>query len=357
MLPPASTEPRAELDAVLAPLVERGGCFVSFSGGQDSSAVLAAAVACAREHGLALPVPITLRFPGRKDADEAAWQESVVQRLGLDDWVRIDIRDELDFLGGIGTDVLQRNGLLWPANVMFHVPVFQCASGGTLLTGLDGDGLFGGWRWHRAQRIMHGRVRPRPRDMLHVGLALSPVAVRVAVLRTRPSVAPSWLRPEARGAVVGAFAREDAEEPSRWDRRVEWFAGRRYLELAIDSLATVGADYAVEVVHPLIAPPFLAALAARRGRMGYRDRREAMRDLVGDLLPDAVLERRTKAEFGAAMWGPASRAFAEEWDGRSGVDPGLVEPDVLRAAWRSEHPPLSSATLLQCAWIAQRIEN
>ena len=49
-------------DAMLEPL-QRGACFVTFSGGRDSSAVLAVAARTAERQDLPAPVPITLRFP------------------------------------------------------------------------------------------------------------------------------------------------------------------------------------------------------------------------------------------------------------------------------------------------------
>jgi asparagine synthase (glutamine-hydrolysing) len=91
--------PAAGLDAAILPALRHGPCLVSFSGGRDSSAVLAAAVAVARREGLPEPVPVTLRAPHAPRADESAWQERVVGHLGLGDWVRLDAGDELDAVG------------------------------------------------------------------------------------------------------------------------------------------------------------------------------------------------------------------------------------------------------------------
>ena len=62
-----------------------------------------------------------------------------------------------------------------------------------------------------------------------------------------------------------------------------------------------------------------------------------MRSLFGDVLPDAVLERSTKAFFDGAFWNAPSRAFVSEWDG-SGVDLDVVDPDALRLEWSSRSP-------------------
>src|SRR5688500_6592886 len=60
---------RAVLDAVARP-----PCFVSFSGGRVSSAVLALASHVARTEGLPLPILATNVFPAVALADENRWQ-------------------------------------------------------------------------------------------------------------------------------------------------------------------------------------------------------------------------------------------------------------------------------------------
>jgi asparagine synthetase B (glutamine-hydrolysing) len=350
---PASPTPREAIEQAVREALERPPCVVSFSGGLDSSAVLAVAAATARRHGLPDPVPVTLRFPGHPYAEESDWQELVIGHLGIQDWQRIEIHDELDFLGALGRDLLAELGVLWPANAHFHEPIFRAAPGGSVLTGVDGDGLFGGSRWRRAHQVISRSERPQARDLLRVGLAFSPRPLRRAVLTRRPIGGAPWLLPRARWEVERALADEDAAEPVRWDRRMRWFGTRRYLHVAAASLELLAHRHDVAVRHPLVDPRFLAALARHRGRVGYASRAHAVHDLFGDLLPPRLLMRRTKAEFGTAMWGPATRRFVEEWDGGSGIDATLVDAQALRSAWRGEHPPLPSVTLLQRAWLAQ----
>ena len=50
--------------------LRRPPCLVSFSGGLDSSALLAVATAVARREGLDDPVPATLVVPGSPESDE-----------------------------------------------------------------------------------------------------------------------------------------------------------------------------------------------------------------------------------------------------------------------------------------------
>jgi asparagine synthase (glutamine-hydrolysing) len=79
-----------------------------------------------------------------------------------------------------------------------------------------------------------------------------------------------------------------------------------------------------------------------------------MRDLFGDLLPDALLTRPTKGEFGRAIWRTEARTFIDRWNGQ-GIDLTLVDPELLRHAWRAPNPLFGSATLLQHAWAAHEL--
>ncbi len=348
----AASDPRAAMAGELAPLLARSPCLVSFSGGRDSSAVLAVATWTARREGLPDPIPVSLRFPGVVSADESHWQELVVAHLGLREWQRIELDDELDLLGDVACAALRAHGLLWPPNAYFHVPMFERAAGGALLTGLDGDGLFADWRWARAEAVLHGRTAPRPRDAVRVALALAPYGVRRALLRRRPAVLSRvpWVKPDARARIAAITGDQAALEPRRFDRRLAWYVRRRYLRLTLHSLDALARPHGVRVGSPLLGAAFLAALARRGGAAGFGDRGAAMRSLFGDLLPDGLLDRRGKAEFGRALWHARARAFAETWDGR-GIATDAVDRAVLREAWRAANPPFGASTLLHAAWL------
>ncbi len=134
-LPRSNCSPLEALERRILPALERPPCLVSFSGGRDSSAVLAVAARLARRNGLPAPVPATLRFRGAERSAEDEWQEHVVAHVEVADWVRIEAEHELDCLGPVATQALRRHGLLWPPNAHFHVPLLQAAGGGSLLTG------------------------------------------------------------------------------------------------------------------------------------------------------------------------------------------------------------------------------
>ncbi len=347
---PSGESPIAALERAILPALRRPPCLVSFSGGRDSSAVLAVAAKLARREGLPLPIPATNRFPEADESDESDWQEQVVEWLGLEDWLRPQFTDELDAVGPVAAGALRRHGLLWPCNAHFHVPLLELASGGSLLTGAGGDEVFGPSCWARATAVLGGRVRPELRDVLRVGLALAPPIVRERWFRTRVPEAWPWLHPEAQRALGRELAAGAAREPLRWKRRLEWIPARRYLQVGLESLGVLAGDSNVALGHPLLDAGFVAALARLAGGQRYTDRTSAMRMLFGDLLPEPVLSREGKARFNGASWTTHSRSFVRSWQGE-GADEELVDAEVLRQIWLGEDPHPASFTLLQSIWL------
>ncbi len=347
--------PLAALEQAILPALAKPPCLVSFSGGRDSSCVLAVATALARREGLPAPIPATNRFPDAADTDERAWQELVIERLGLDDWLRLDFGDELDAIGPVAARGLRRHGLLWPFNVHFHAPLLEAARGGSLLTGIGGDEQMGESRWRRANEVLSRRVRLRRRDVLRVGFALAPRPVRARVLRRSPPATFPWLRPAGHRELIGAWASEAASEPRRYAERLEWWPRLRSVEIGFRSLDLLAADAGTAIGHPLADRRFAAALAAAEGRNPPGDRTARMRRLFGGLLPEELLERRTKALFDGAFWGSHARALAHGWSGEGldeSLDP-LVDDSLLAAEWKRPVATPQSLTLLQAAWLAR----
>src|SRR4051812_39991790 len=77
------TSPRRALEEVVRPLLARTPCMVAFSGGRDSSLVLAVATDVARRDGLPEPVPLTRVFPSDAETHETDWQEQGIRHLWL----------------------------------------------------------------------------------------------------------------------------------------------------------------------------------------------------------------------------------------------------------------------------------
>ena len=350
--------PLAALEQAILPALERPPCRVSFSGGRDSSGVLAAATRAARREGLAPPVPVTLRVLDAPMADEAAWQERVVRHLGLREWeVREIGGDEMDRLGPFPTAVLRRHGVVYPPNVFFQVPMLQAARGGPLLTGLGGDQLFATWRWRYHADLLARRRYPTARDALRLAYAAFPAGVR----RRREGRHNRfwdlpWLRPEVARIASEVAATTQAEQPRSWSRWVDWLIRRRALCAPRWSLSLLAADAGVTILHPLLDPTFLATVARTGGRLGFGDRTAAMRAIFSAALPDATLSRSTMARYDEAFWGPRSREFAARWDG-GGVDGELVDPAKLRREWLKPNPHGSSAMLLHAAWLSEQSEQ
>lgn len=347
----ARATPREAFERSVLQSLQRAPCLVSFSGGRDSSAVLAVAAHVARREGLPDPIPATLRFPRAEKSLESDWQEQVVKALGLQDWIRLDRTDELDCVGPVASSTLARHGLLWPCNAHFHAPLTEAAAGGSLLTGIGGDEMLGPSRWWHAQRVLGGRVRPRPRDILAIGLALAPAPLRRPVIARRTRVPYPWLRPDALVELERGLAADEASEPFRWSGRMHWRADRRYLEVGTAALAMLGRADDVELAHPFLSEEFAAALAALPAAARFGGRRGAMDALFGDVLPEALRGRSTKASFDGAFWHDHSRELVGRWNGE-GVDQSLVDAERLREEWARDTPDPRTYTLLQSVKLA-----
>jgi asparagine synthetase B (glutamine-hydrolysing) len=345
--------PLRALEIAMLPALRRPPCLVSFSGGRDSSAVLAVATATARCEGLPLPIPVTNVFPGAAATDESEWQERVVSHVGLEDWVRLEHDDELDCVGPVATDVLRRHGLVFPFNAHFHVPLLRLAAGGSLLTGIGGDEALSPSSWSRVVDVLRGRVRPQPRDILWVGFALSPQVLRRTILR-RCQLGPAyaWLKPAARRAFTSALVAQAATEPLAWAAHIDWVRRLRYLRIGLGSLRLLASDDDVRISHPFLDRGFANALATMPRDERFSSRRGAMRELFGTLLPTEILERSSKTEFNEAFWVKPSRALAAAWEGK-GVDEDLVDAEALAVEWASPEPDPRSFLLAQSVWLAQ----
>jgi asparagine synthase (glutamine-hydrolysing) len=336
--------------ALVEPL-QRGPCLVSFSGGRDSSAVLAVATSVARREGLPLPIPATLRFPGADDSVESDWQESVVAHLGLSDWIRLEMTDELDCVGPIASASLARHGLLWPSNAHFHAPLFAEAHDGSFLTGIGGDELLGSSRWWHARRVLAGQVAPRPRDGFALAFALAPPRLRRLVTRRRMRAPFPWLHDGAVARLERQLADDEAAEPFGWRGGVLFSASHRYLHVGARSLGVLAAAENVALMHPFLEPGFVSALAALPRTDRFSTRRGAMDAIFGDVLPADVRSRGTKASFDGAFWHTHSRELVGRWTGE-GVDTSLVDVEHLRAQWQRDSPDPRTYTLLQSVKLA-----
>lgn len=341
---------RRVLEEVLTESLRRPPVFVGFSGGRDSSLVLAVAVHVARREGLPLPVPLTLEFPGVPAADESAWQRRVLEHLRLRDRVVVRVTDQMRLLGEAARAGLARRGLVFPAIAQADSVRLAPVAGGCLLTGEGGDDVLNrrrGTPLHLLGRTLAAGDRPSRRLVGEVAAALRPT-VTLPSGRFR-DVLPPWLTPRAADVAARRLAADDAS-PLRWDRAQRRLLGSRATRTVLHNLSVVAQDHDVTYVHPLLDPRFVGALAVDGGWGGFAGRTDVFRRLAGDLLPDDVLARPTKASFNAARWGEGEREFARTWDG-AGIGPDLVDHDRLREAWSSPAPPAAAELLLHAAWL------
>jgi asparagine synthetase B (glutamine-hydrolysing) len=342
--------PRQVLGEILGDALSSPPCHVLFSGGRDSSVVLAAATHVARVRGLPLPIPLTATFRDHPQTWETEWQERTIRHLRLRDWTRSELTTELDALGPVTTAALLRRGLFSPANAVSMAVFGRAAGAGTVLTGGGGDELFSRWYWRRPELATLWRLRPPRRALKWAGFQALPLRVRQRLYVRRDPVRLPWLRPEAEADLN---ARMVAEEPAgaTWRADVDDLIGSRYLECLHAAMETFAADAGVRLVEPFYDPRFMRSVAAAAPPDGFRSRTEALQRLFGDLLPDDVLRRGTKALFTTTAWGPCARAFVGSWNGQ-GLDEALVNVDRVQAEWSREAPDGRSVTMLHHAWLA-----
>lgn len=344
--PPA---PRAVLEELLRPALERGSCRVAFSGGRDSSALLALAVGVARDHGLDDPIPVTLRFARHPRTHETDWQEQTIRHLRLDEWEILSLTDELEALGPIATSAVRRHGFYWPPNAHTIVPLLNSGRGGSLLMGTGGDEVFSPWIWKRAPLSQIVQAGPR-RAIKHLVITSLPRRVQLRFW-SRRALGLHWLQPAARQQVQRLYLARHRPRSDASSVRVENLRETRNFELTQAIFSAFARERDVDLVQPFFDPRFLRSIARTAPARGFSNRIVAMRILFGDLLPPPVVERVTKAKFTDVLWGARGRAFAERWDG-TGVDPELVDTDALRQEWLKPRLDYRSLSPLQSAWRA-----
>ncbi|HEX8856804.1 MAG TPA: asparagine synthase-related protein [Thermoleophilaceae bacterium] len=322
--------PLVELARPLRRALERPPCLVAFSGGFDSSLVLSVARNVAVRQKLELPIPVTVRFARHLETQESIWQESVVFELGLSDWERLEVGEELELLGPWARRALHGAGPLWPPNAFMLLPLLDRASGGTLVTGIDGDAALGGSPWRRSAVLL-------------------PRAARRAVAR-RGVPHLGWLTADGRSEMVKAWVRDEGQQPVARDPWLRWYARSRHLAVMRDSFERVASLANARISHPLVDQRVLGAIAKRAGRRGFVTRQGAIDALFEGALPRALAARRGKATFSAPLWGHATRDVAAAMD-LSGVPDGFVDRAALRAEWAKLRPDLRSAVLMQHVWL------
>lgn len=349
----ALAHPRAVLDDIVRSMCSRGRSFVLFSGGRDSSVVLACAVGLARREGFEPPIPVTRLFPDDSATSEEQWQRQVLEHLGVSEWLRIEVHDELDVVGPFAQSGLVEHGVIYPPTAYPQAFTLRQLDGGTVLTGEGGDEVFGAQRITPVTALLRRRRR-LSRELLVASaqaLAPAPIRGRAAVREAMATNAYDWLTQTARAEARVLRARDAAAEPLRWANGVRQLLRARSRAVGMANLGAVAHDVGVDLVHPLMEPAFVEAVAVWGGSFGPVGRSETMVRLFGDLLPEPVLRRGAKATFNATAVNRHSKEFLRGWAG-DGMDPALVDIDALRARWAEPAPLPATLALLQQAWLS-----
>jgi len=348
---PSALSPLEALEDAVLPALRRPPCLVMFSGGRDSSLVLAVAARAARSADLPLPIAITQVFPDYAETHERQWQEIALRHLRLAEHQRQVFGGELNLLGPVVRESIRRHGLIAPSGSHLIVPTLIEARGGSMLTGMEGDGLFNGGSFAQARAVLRRRARPTRRIPLTFARALAPQRLRRWVAFRRAALRPPWLRAEPLELLLELDAREVATEPFRWDTYVAWWARRRYVVARRQAMGVLADGHDVQLIHPLMDTRFLAAVAQRGGVWGWGQRTATLRAVFAGLLPDALLARESKADFTRAYWSNDARDFIASWDG-TGLPNDLIDTDALRTVWAEEMPDARTGLLLHAAWAA-----
>lgn len=329
-------------------------CVVQFSGGRDSSAILAVAVGLARRAGLPLPVPQTIIFPGGGESREDDWQLLVIRHLGLTDWVRVDAGEDADLLGPAAQEVLLRHGVIWSPVLATRWHHMALAAGGSLVSGEGGDEVLGPRRPTRVSTLLRTRSWRVGARMVRGTLAdIAPRPVRVGRWKRRfaSGLGLEWLCPDVREDYLLRSAEQWSAEPFAWPHAVQWVTSCRHASLGKATTAALAAEAGAGFCAPFLDPRFLGSLPGAFGPLGPPGRTAAMQALFGSLLPPEVISRTTKAVFTVPAWGPRARDFVSAWDGK-GLDATLVDADALRRHWARPRPSAMTFCLLHAAWLA-----
>jgi hypothetical protein len=345
--------PRQGFEASLLPALRRSPCVVAFSGGRDSTAVLAVATHVARREGLPDPVPATHDFIGHGEADESTEQELVIRHLGLQEWHRIRNVDAFDVLGERARAGLLRHGLLWPALAHCHAPLAELAAGGgSLVVGEGGDEVLGVHRMTAVNYVLKKR-RLRSIELRMLSHSLAPRSLHERRYRRELGAAgmQPWLRSDISERFLREHARDHVRTPLRADAAIRRHARRRALTTGTANIRRILDADEVSFHMPFLDPLFLEPFARAAGLRGWISRTAMMRMLFADVVPDAICRRDAKAQFGGVAMGRPSRQFLADWDGE-GIDPEVVDIGVFRAAAQEALPLFGIQMLLQSAWLA-----
>ena len=297
------------------------------SGGLDSSAIFAVAEHLRRRGELLAPdvAGYTMNFEGDPDADEIAWCRSVGAHLGRPITEARPYLPPLDWYREKATKYKQFPGM--PNGVMAGNLMQLASEQGSrvLLNGVGGDEWLGAGyefyleelaagNWPQIARLLRqdgaseGLLRSLWRVLRHGLTPALPEATKAALRRIRDwrSGAPDgrdWLAP----ALREALAQQQETHPTASPARLRWRGQRNelamlrdpYIMLAHEHQELFAASYGLELRRPFYTTAMVQFSFAVPKRLLFAGgvNRYCHRQALAGLLPDAVLQRESKAEF------------------------------------------------------------
>jgi hypothetical protein len=139
----------------------------------------------------------------------------------------------------------------------------------------------------------------------------------------------AWVRPAHRARLAEQRAREIVALRRRYARYLDGLWASRLTQGTHDRVGVAAAESGAELLSPMQAPTVLAALARRYGWVAPTSRSAAYREIAGELLPEALLQRTSKGVASSSFVGPHTRAWLEAWDG-DGPDAAEVDGREVR---------------------------
>jgi asparagine synthase (glutamine-hydrolysing) len=350
----ARATPAAALVDAIAQLLDDRPCLVEFSGGCDSSLVLAAARQACRQVGHDAPIPVSYRYDDPR-SEESDWQHLVLDLLGLRDrHLVVDARGRAELLAPEACRLLREVGLVWPGTILARAGLWAELPAGVLLTGEGGDEILGVRRATAASQLSRRALRPGGRRAL-LGAALHELSPHAARQRGFAAAAldgygPWWLEEGPRRELCRLIAAELADEPLDPARFPRYHLSLARVWVVVDNLRAIAARYGLQWEAPLLDPAVAASIARSTPRHAYLGRAALLDRYFTELLPGRIRHRESKALFTDAHFGPSTRAYLAEWSGDGAPDG--VDVDWLRRHWRGRSIAMGTHLLAQAVWLA-----
>lgn len=345
-LTPLERAPSGVISEVMLELLQRNRVAIGFSGGIDSSGLLCLAAHLARTHGLPEPIAVTARYPKAPQSDEVEWQESVIAHLSLDEWIKVELDDDVDLVGPEAAIGLLEEGVRWPPLTHVKQPLFRQVPGCIYVTGDGGDEITTTTQAASVKLLITRKVGFRPAVVAAAASQLVPALFD----RDREPRYPEWIRREARHELRALVEPVRLGGEYRWRQALEHRTNAPWALRGHHGLVRHAARHDVELVQPLTDRRVIRSMLWAGGRLGFGDRSLAARALFSDLLPRSTAKRRTKADFGEAVLNTHTAAFIDSWDGTGA--PAWVDAEVFRAALVAGGT-YDCAALLQYLWLSK----